>query len=1008
MSEASLSSSAGPRPSLDRRMDRVCTDFEVALRDGGQPRIEDFLGDRERPDHPELLVELVMLEALYRRGRGEPPAAEEYAVRFPAEATLIRSALAQEFPDTPSPSVGGAGVTEVQPLPADASPANGDAREATVGDRIGPYKLRQQIGEGGMGTVWMAEQTEPVRRSVALKLVKAGMDSRHVIARFESERQALAIMDHANIAKIHDAGTTASGRPYFVMELVKGVPITEFCDKNRLSPEDRLKLFLDVCHAIQHAHHKGIIHRDIKPSNVLVTLCDGAPVVKVIDFGIAKALAQKLTESTLFTAFGQMIGTPAYMSPEQAEMTGLDIDTRSDVYSLGVLLYELLTGTTPLESKRLREMGYGEMQRLIREEEAPRPSTRVSTLGDSAATLAVNRGTDAKRLSHLLSGDLDWIVMKALDKDRNRRYATPERFAEDVERYLRHDVVLARPPSTAYRLRRFAQRNRAAVLTATAVAAALLVGTAVAMWQAVRATHAKNEAEARAAETKAVLNYVETQVFAAPRPKGQAGGLGHDITLRQALEAALPSIDSRFKNQPLIEARLRMTLGMSFLYLGDAKIAAEQIEIARAICLDQRGPDHPDTLNCMNNLANCYFVLSRLPEALKLYEETLSVRKAIFPANHPATLMSMNNLANCYAANGQIFEARDLFAETLALQKACLSPNDPDTLLSMNNLARCDNALGRYAAARDQFAETLKLRIAILPPEHPDTLVTRAGLADSYAGLGRHADALEMNLKTLEFQKKDPGPVHSDTLATMNNIALNYAALGLLGDALKLHKETLKLRQDNLGLDNLDTLWSMSNLADTYADLKQYAEGLMLFAQALELQKNKIGADHPDTLWTAGGVARCLVMLNRGAEAVPIIDECCQRAAGKVVDPRLFPRLVTHRLRHFEKTKDAVGCQQTAAMWEKLNRTDADSLYLAACFRAVTAGVFRQRPEAGATGLANDEADRAMQWLRQAIAAGYADVPVLLNDTGFSDLRGRADYADLLWDLADTPAPVKP
>jgi serine/threonine protein kinase len=345
--------------------------------------------------------------------------------------------------------------------PAPGLPATSEEHAITEcpGTRIGPYKLLQQIGEGGMGVVYMAEQETPVRRKVALKIIKPGMDTAQVIARFEAERQALAMMDHPNIAKVLDAGATASGRPYFVMELVKGVAVTEFCDKNHLAPEARLKLFLDVCHAIQHAHHKGLIHRDIKPSNVMVTLHDGVPAVKVIDFGVAKATGQRLTEKTLFTAYGQMIGTPTYMSPEQAEMSGLDIDTRSDVYSLGVLLYELLTGTTPLEGKRLREAGYAEMQRLIREEEAPRPSNRLSSLGDSATVLAGNRGLDVKRLARLLAGDLDWVVMKALDKDRSRRYDTPGHFAEDVERYLRREAILARPPSALYKLKKFFQRN---------------------------------------------------------------------------------------------------------------------------------------------------------------------------------------------------------------------------------------------------------------------------------------------------------------------------------------------------------------------------------------------------------------------------------------------------------------------------------------------------------------------------------------------------------------------
>ena len=398
----------------------------------------------------------------------------------------------------------------------------------------------QKLGEGGFGVVYMAEQERPVRRYVAIKIIKPGMDTGQVIARFESERQALALMDHPNIARVLDAGATNSGHPYFVMELVKGVPITEFCDKNHLPPEGRLKLFIDVCHAIQHAHHKGIIHRDIKPNNVLVTLHDGIPVVKVIDFGVAKATVQKLTEKTLFTALGQIVGTPAYMSPEQAEMSGLDIDTRSDVYSLGVLLYELLTGTTPIEDKRLRKAGYAEMQRLIREQDAPRPSTRLSSLGGTASVTAGNRGLDVKRLRQVLSGDLDWVVIKSLEKDRNRRYSTPGNFAEDIDRYLKHEAIVARPPSTAYRLRKLIRRNRVAVSTAAAVVVALLIGIAAATWQALRATRAeqaalvaaaadkssKDDALAREAETKAVQDFVENRVFAAARPEGQSGGLG--------------------------------------------------------------------------------------------------------------------------------------------------------------------------------------------------------------------------------------------------------------------------------------------------------------------------------------------------------------------------------------------------------------------------------------------------------------------------------------------------
>jgi WD40 repeat protein/serine/threonine protein kinase len=347
------------------------------------------------------------------------------------------------------------------------------------GTIIGPYKLLEQIGEGGFGVVFMAEQQQPVRRKVALKVLKPGMDSRQVVARFEAERQALAIMDHPHIAKVFDGGAAASGRPYFVMELVRGVPITDFCDQKRLSVRERLGLFVSVCQAVQHAHLKGVIHRDLKPSNVLVTLHDDKAVVKVIDFGIAKATGQQLTDKTLFTNFAQMIGTPLYMSPEQAQLSGLDVDTRSDIYALGVLLYELLTGTTPFDRERLRTVGYDEIRRMIREEEPPRPSRRLSTLAQAATTASAHRQSDPKRLSQLFRGELDWIVMKALEKDRNRRYESASAFAADVERYLQDEPVLAGPPSAWYRFRKFARRNKRAVVTATAVALAVVLAVAV-------------------------------------------------------------------------------------------------------------------------------------------------------------------------------------------------------------------------------------------------------------------------------------------------------------------------------------------------------------------------------------------------------------------------------------------------------------------------------------------------------------------------------------------------
>jgi serine/threonine protein kinase len=921
------------------------------------------------------------------------------------------------------------------------------------GTIIGPYKLLEQIGEGGFGIVFMAEQQKPIRRQVALKVLKPGMDTKQVIARFESERQALALMDHPNISRVLDAGATDSGRPYFVMELVKGVSITEFCDKNCLAPEARLRLFIDVCHAIQHAHHKGIIHRDIKPTNVMVTLHDGVPVVKVIDFGIAKATVQKLTERTLFTAYGQMIGTLEYMSPEQAEMSELDIDTRSDVYALGVLLYELLTGTTPLEGKRLRQAGYAELLRLIREEEAPRPSTRLSSLGDTATVLAGHRGLDVRRLTQLLAGDLDWVAMKALEKDRNHRFDTPGSFAADVDRYLRGEPIVARPRSTVYKVRKFTQRHRAAVLTATAVAVLLLGGAAIAGWQALRATRAeaaaldsvaaekraKEDAAAREAETKAVLDFVVNRVFAAARLEGSPWGLGREVTLRKALETALPYVEKSFTKEPLIEARLRLTLGTSFADLGDHRTAAEQFEAARALFSRLRGPDHPDTLGSANNLANSYCALGRYADALKIHAKVLAIEKAKLGPDHPDTLRSMNNLAssyhaldrhaealklredalarykaalpdkpdtftamtnlaNSYAALGRHAEALTLREETLTRQKAVLGHGHPDTLRSMNNLAGSYYALGRYDDAVKLDEKALALEKDKLGPDHAETLTTMSNLAVTYGALGRHTDALKLNEEVLSRRKAALGPDHPGTLRSMTRLANNYFALGRHADALTLSKQAVAFQKVKLGPDHSDTLQSMVGLADSYTAVGRPADALGLFEETLARRKATLGPDHPNTLLSMWGVADSLVRLGRGAEAVPVIDECVRRAADKVVAPGLLPRVIELRLRCFEKAGDAAGCRQTAKMWEDLKHTDAGSLYIAACLRAVAAAVLRGtelKSVLEATD-ANAEADRAMAWLKQAVTAGYKNAAHIKRNKDLDALRGRADFTKLV------------
>jgi serine/threonine protein kinase/Flp pilus assembly protein TadD len=496
------------------------------------------MDERPLPDEPIFLQALEIPSATERAAYLDQACGADYQLREAVEALLGAHDRSGDLLDLPEKAV----ATIDEPL---------TVRPGTV---VGPYKLLEQIGEGGFGVVFLAEQQQPLRRKVALKVIKPGMDSRQIIARFEAERQALALMDHPNIARVLDAGATDAGRPYFVMELVEGIPLTQFCDDHRLTLRERLGLFTHVCRAVQHAHHKGVIHRDLKPSNVLVTLHDGAPVPKVIDFGIAKAVGQQLTDKTLVTGFAQLVGTPLYMSPEQAGLSALDVDTRSDVYALGVLLYELLTGSTPFEKERLRKAAYDEVLQIIREEEAPKPSTRISTLGQAAPTVAEQRRVDPKRLGRLLRGELDWIVLMALEKDRARRYATAQELADDLRRYLDHEPILARPPTPVYRARKWARRHRAVVWAASAmlVLGAVFGGGTWFWWAQMRATAAGEvrvalrEADGLRQEEKwpEALSAVGRArgalagVGAGPGLWGQIEELGKDLEMARRLEEA--------------------------------------------------------------------------------------------------------------------------------------------------------------------------------------------------------------------------------------------------------------------------------------------------------------------------------------------------------------------------------------------------------------------------------------------------------------------------------------
>jgi serine/threonine protein kinase/tetratricopeptide (TPR) repeat protein len=782
---------------------------------------------------------------------------------------------------------------------------------AQVGAVIaGKYTLVEAIGEGGMGSVWRARQTEPVKRLVAVKLIKAGMDSKQVLARFEAERQALAVMDHPNIAKVLDGGLHR-GRPFFVMELVKGVPITGYCDACKLTPQERLELFVPVCAAIQHAHHKGIIHRDIKPSNVLIALYDDKPVVKVIDFGVAKATGGTLTERTIDTAFGAVVGTPEYMSPEQATFNNLDIDTRSDVYALGVLLYELLTGSPPFSKKELEEKGLLEMLRVVREEEPLRPSSRLST-AEALPSLSANRGTEPKQLTRLLRHELDWIVMKALEKDRTRRYETANGFAADVNRYLAGEPVLAHPPSTAYRLKKFVRRHRARVVAANLVLLALvagMIGTTLALVQAKeqkglaeqaaeqerqakfreaqRANgeqQAKIEAEAKRQEAERNLafakkaNEVLGSVFAGLDPKriAESGRPLQDV-LRQNLARAVKELEGSALGDPLEVAAMQNTLGLSLLGLGEAALAGEVFRKALDTRQARLGPDHPDTLGSINNLAAAYLHSGEFGRAVPLLEETLPRMTTKLGPDHPDTLHSMNNLALAYEASGQLARAMPFLEETLEKLKARLGPDHPDTLTSMNNLASAYRKGGQTTKAIALQAQTLEKRIAKLGPEHPATLTSMNNLALAYLEGGQTAKALPLLEETLEKRKAGLGPDHPDTLASMNNRAMAYQKSGQLAKAVSLFEEAVQKRKVKLGPDHPDTLHSMESLALAYEAGGQYTRAVSLLEATLEKRKVKLGPDHPDTLSSMNDLAGAYRADGQVARAVVLFEQTLEK-----------------------------------------------------------------------------------------------------------------------------------
>jgi serine/threonine protein kinase len=765
------------------------------------------------------------------------------------------------------------------PVSHDRTLSAGGPGGAAAGE-IGPYRLLQLLGEGGMGEVWLAEQKTPIHRTVALKLIKAGMDTKAVVARFESERQALALMDHAHIAQVYDAGSTTEGRPYFAMEYVPGLPITEYCDKHRLSVKERLELFMQVCDGIQHAHRKAIIHRDLKPSNVLVVELDNKAVPKIIDFGLAKAMGQRLTDKTMFTELGVLMGTPEYMSPEQADQREQSIDTRTDVYSLGVILYELLAGVRPFEVKTLRAAGLDAILRVIREVEPPKPSTKVRSMGEGSSAAAENRKEEPRSFARRLQGELDWITMKALEKDRARRYGAPSELSADISRYLRGEPVVAGPTTTAYRIRKYAVRHRVGLGAAAAI---LLLVIGFVVTQAIQLHRIKLERDraTRERDRAARITDFMTSMFKVSNP---SEARGNSITAREILDKASAEIDTGLTKDPELQAQMMSVMGDVYDNLG-LYPRAQSLD-QRAVEIRQRvlGPENPDTLRTLSNLAVVLEREGRFPEAEKLDRQTLDTRRRVLGPEHPDVLSSIHNLASVLYHEGHYAEAEKLDRETLDIMRRVLGPERPETLSSMHNLAAVLSGEGHYADAEKLDRETLDIRRRVLGPEHPLTLNSMNNLAAVLYHEGHHAEAGQLYREALEIQTRILGPEHPDVLTSKISLGQVLMDEGHYAEAEQLYRETLEVQMRVLGPEHPLTLASVMDLGNVLTEEGRYTEAEKLYREALNVQRRVLGPEHPDTALSIYNLACVAAHRGQRAESLSLLREAVDHGLEAYVD----------------------------------------------------------------------------------------------------------------------------
>ena len=746
--------------------------------------------------------------------------------------------------------------------PSDDKTLSTDASHTSFSS-IGPYRLVQMIGAGGMGEVWRAEQVAPFRRTVALKLIKAGTDTRAALARFESERQALALMEHPNIAKVFDAGATPEGRPYFVMECVPGLPITGYCDRHRFTIHERLALFMQVCEGVQHAHQKAVIHRDLKPSNVLVTDVDQKPVPKIIDFGLAKATGARLSQATMYTEAGGVVGTPDYMSPEQADSSERNIDTRTDVYSLGVILYELLAGVLPYGSRKSDGTGKAAMLAKIRSEEPTLPSSQLKGRGESSRDSAEKRREEPQALRRHLRGELDWITMKALEKDRSRRYGSPSELAADIQRYLNNEPVLAGPPSNTYRAGKFIRRHRFGVGVAAAAVLLLIAFAATMALQARRIANERDRANREAAASERVTDFM-TQMFKVSDP-GQARG--NSITAREILDKASNDVNTGLANDPVLQSRMMNVMGTVYDNLGLFAQAEPLLRHALEVRQSTLGNKNKDTLQSMYQLAEVLTWEGKRDEAEKLCRQSLEGRRSVLGPEHRDTLISMNWLVWILFIEGKYAGAEKLGRETFADTKRALGSQDNITLSAMSRLGVVLSEEGKYPEAEGIVRQVLETRRQMLGPENPDTVAVTVNLGNVLMNEGKFAESEKLFRDVLPVTQRLYGPENPKTLMTVENLAIAVKDQGRYAEAEKLERAALALELAKFGPDNRSTLITMSNLAETLAGEGKYTEAEQLLREAIDGKRRTLGPEHPSVFNSIDALGNVLRKDRRYPEA---------------------------------------------------------------------------------------------------------------------------------------------